>query len=51
MPAKKKAEGGLTVLVANAISDGEGGYLAKGAKFTPADKEAGEQLKARKLAE
>ena len=51
MPARKKAEGGMTVLVANMISDGAGGYLAKGAVFQPADKEAGEQLKARKLAE
>lgn len=51
MPARKQTDGEMTVLVADAIADGKGGYLAKGAKFTPADKDAGEQLKARKLAE
>ena len=49
MAGKKKTDE-LTALVADTIGDGKGGFLAKGAKFTPADDEAGAQLKARKLA-
>ena len=44
-------EGSLTVKVADAISDGEGGCLPIGAKFDPADADAGESLKAKGLAE
>lgn len=52
MPRKAAPKSGeMTVKVAHAISDGEFGFLPVGATFTPADKEAGEQLKARKLAE
>lgn len=51
MARPKKDVGSLTVKVADAISDGEGGFLAVGSKFTPADDEAAESLKAKGLAE
>lgn len=51
MPTKKPSDGEMTVLVDGAISDGDFGFLKKGAKFKPVDKEAGEQLRARKIAE
>lgn len=52
MARPKKAEGkALTVKVAEAISDGEGGFLAVGDTFEPADEEAAGQLKAKGLAE
>jgi hypothetical protein len=40
----------LTVKTPDAISDGEGGFLAVGDKFTPVDEEAGASLKAKGLA-
>lgn len=47
----KKTEGGLTVKVPGAISDGKGGFYAKGHKFEAVDAEAAAQLKAKGLAE
>jgi hypothetical protein len=47
----KKQDGGLTVKVPGAIHDGKGGFLAVGAKFTPADEKAASELKAKGLAE
>lgn len=43
--------GSLVVKLADAIHDGNGGFLSVGAVFVPADEAAGEQLKARGLAE
>lgn len=51
MARPKKTDGTLKVKVADAISDGDGGFLAVGDTFTPADEEAGEDLKAKGLAE
>ena len=51
MARPKKEDGGLTVKVADTISDGDGGFLAVGDKFTPASEEAGAELKAKGLAE
>ena len=48
---KKTATLEMTVKQADAISDGKGGYLKKGDKFTPVDDEAKESLKAKGLAE
>lgn len=49
--AKKTTNGEMTVKVDDRIGDGEGGYLKKGAKFTPVNAEAAESLKAKGLAE
>lgn len=43
--------GALTVKVADAIHDGEGGFLAVGAKTVPVDEEARASLIAKGLAE
>lgn len=43
--------GAMTVLVAGAISDGEGGWLPVGAKTVPVDDEARASLIAKRLAE
>ncbi len=51
MARPKKQEGELTVKVADAISNGEGGYLTVGEKFSAPDPEAAESLKAKGLAE
>lgn len=51
MTQTKKEGGSLKVKAENAISDGEGGYLPVGAKFTPVDGVAAKELKARGLAE
>lgn len=51
MARPKKSDGNLTVKVADTISDGDGGFLAVGDTFTPVDEEAGEELKAKGLAE
>lgn len=50
-PRKAKQDGALTVKVADAIHDGEGGFYPVGHKFNPVDDEAGEGLKAKGLAE
>ena len=49
-PAAKN-DGTLTVKKADTIHDGEGGFLAVGDEFEPADEEAGESLKAKGYAE
>ena len=49
MPAKKDDR--LTVKVGGALSDGEGGFYAKGHKFEAVDAEAAKSLKAKGLAE
>ena len=51
MARLKKETGELTVKVADAISDGEGSYLAIGDTFAPVDEHAGEELKAKGLVE
>lgn len=50
-PAKVEATGALKVKVADAIHDGEGGFLPVGAAFDPIDDDAAENLKAKGLAE
>lgn len=49
--AETEAKGRLKVIKAEAIHDGEGGFLPVGALFDPADDDAGEALKAKGLAE
>lgn len=51
LPRKARAKGALTVKVADAIHDGEGGFLPVGAKFDPVDDDAVKSLKAKGLAE
>ncbi|MXO72874.1 hypothetical protein [Alteraurantiacibacter buctensis] len=47
----RKPKGALTVKKAEAIHDGEGGFLPVGASFSPADEAAGAELVAKGLAE
>jgi hypothetical protein len=51
MARPRKAEGGLTALKDNAISDGKGGFLVKGDKFDAVDADAAASLKAKGLAQ
>lgn len=49
--AEAETQGGLTVKVAGAIHDGEGGFYPVGAKITPVDDVARASLIAKGLAE